>query len=636
MDKEEQLLQGALAEHLSFRNRSARTKATTKGQEAFGVSADQEGITSGPDEEEEVEHEVEQEVAQEVGLGDEEEVDASRNSSKEPPEEDELPAVTRPATRRPSQLMNEDRHRFEAAKAYAAMTTASEEVRSTPARDGRGLCQQRLRTLVASTHFELFFSTAIVTNAVLIGVEVEYTSSNLVSEAPVAFRAIQHTYAMTFLLELLLRLAAERVHFFCSPNWAWNYLDVFIVLCSLWEVLMDIVLLIAGPDLERSSNMANIRILRIVRITRLIRITRISRLVRFIKALRTLVYSIMSTLKSLVWAVLLIGILIYVFGVFFTQVASEYLINEGGRKLTEEPASCPTIATPNDVIGRYWGTLGRSMATLFKCISGGVTWEDAVDPLDTLHWLVKAVFYVFISFAYFAVLNVVTGVFCQSAIESAQRDQDMVMQAIIANKKHHINKLRCLFREIDSDESNSITLAELEKRMQDQNVQAYFTSLELDVDDAWSFFKLLDTDRGHSIEIEEFLMGCMRLRGPAKALDFAKLMHEHQMLTKNLTTFMVYVERQFQTLKRGSSLDRRRERRLERRLYTGTARSTTPWSSSWSSSLRDPQDSVEQQPLAVRGWSSSLRDPLDSVEQPPAAALTTMYSDYSNSSPPEL
>ena len=39
------------------------------------------------------------------------------------------------------------------------------------------------------------------------------------------------------------------------------------------------------------------------------------------------------------------------------------------------------------------------------------------------------------AFAFFAVLNVVTGVFCQSAIDTAQRDKDLMVEAVKSNKE---------------------------------------------------------------------------------------------------------------------------------------------------------------------------------------------------------
>jgi len=439
-----------------------------------------------------------------------------------------------------AKFTTEDCSRKEAAAAVASkFAVEHDSMKASSVAVGK--CRRWLQRIVASTYFELFFGGAIMTNALLIGVEVQWTSSQGLADAPLAFRAINHTYAVTFLVELVARVCAHGQSFFCRPQKClWNYLDIFIVTCSMWEVAVDVILLTQDGQMGGNPNMGNVRIIRIVRITRLVRITRISRLMRFVKALRTLVYSIICTLKSLVWAMLLIVILLYVFGILFTQVTNDYLV---GRDLAlEEPAS------PSHTVARYWGSLGRSMTTLFKSVSGGVTWQDAVDPLEYIHWSMVPVFYMFISFAIFAVLNVVTGVFCQSAIESAQRDQDLLVQSIMANKELHVKKIQQLFHDIDRNSSGHITIQELEKRIEDTEVQAYFASLELDIHDAWTFFKLLDTDEGNTIQIEEFLLGCMRLRGSAKALDMAKLLHEQQLLSKHLAAFTLYVEHQFALL----------------------------------------------------------------------------------------
>ncbi|CAJ1457537.1 unnamed protein product [Effrenium voratum] len=136
--------------------------------------------------------------------------------------------------------------------------------------------------------------------------------------------------------------------------------------------------------------------------------------------------------------------------------------------------------------------------------------------------------------------QVVTGVFCQSAIESAQNDHHAVVQSVLKNKEMHVNKLRNLFSEI-GDATGIITFAEFERKINSPAVQAYFEVLGLDVSDAWSFFKLLDLDDGGDVEIEEFLMGCLRLRGTARAIDVGQLIHDQNWLIKNQGKFQTFV-----------------------------------------------------------------------------------------------
>lgn len=147
-----------------------------------------------------------------------------------------------------------------------------------------------------------------------------------------------------------------------------------------------------------------------------------------------------------------------------------------------------------------------------------------------------------ISFTYFAVLNVVTGVFCQSAIDSAQNDHANVVQSMLANKEAHVEKIKELFSRLGADKTGLITYGMFEEGIQSPAVIEYFETLGLDVWDAWSFFKLLDLDAGGSVEIEEFFKGCLRLRGQARGVDLGKLLHDQRWLIKAQGRFQAYME----------------------------------------------------------------------------------------------
>eukprot|EP00439_Symbiodinium_sp_Y106_P057448 s2688_g8.t1 len=394
--------------------------------------------------------------------------------------------------------------------------------------------------------FEIFFSVCIVANAVELGVDVQMFARNP-GHSAIEMEVIGYIFTALFSVELFLRMAAYGKQFFLDKNLAWNIMDLVIVGSAFVEIIVQMSLSMLNQDTPPGvSTLTNMRVLRIIRITRLVRLTRIARITRFIKALRTLVSSIVFTLKSLVWALVLLSLIIYGFGIVFTQASTLYLMDyhRGDGALDD---SDPILVAINE----YWKDLPASMLTLFMAICGGVSWENALRPMSVVSEWCAFLFLFYISFCYFAVLNVVTGVFCQSAIESAQSDHEMIMQNIIHNKEAHIRKVRSLFSNLDADESGYISLVELEENMHNKSVQTYFEALELDVSDAWTFFKLLDTDGGAAIEIEEFLLGCLRLRGPARALDLAKMQHDHQWLSKTIGAFMAHVEVSLRKLEAG-------------------------------------------------------------------------------------
>lgn len=414
--------------------------------------------------------------------------------------------------------------------------------------EGPGGWRKNLRRVVLSLPFETFFAFCILSNAVFLGVEVEYYVHNP-GPMPFAIELVGQLYNLAFLVEIVLRMVALGSTFFTGETWAWNWMDLLIVFSAIAETVVQVTLsLIHSGNAPNTGleSVSNVRIVRIARITRLVRLTRIARITRFIKALRTLVSSIVFTLKSLVWALVLLILIIYGFGIVFTQAAAMFLeshSSEGPHLCLGEQRDLQGIsASTLDGICLYWNDLSSSMLTLFMSICGGLSWEAALRPMLEVSHLYASLLLFYIAFSYFAVLNVVTGVFCQSAIESAQSDHEMIMQNIIANKEAHIRKVKSLFCNLDADDSGYISLKELEENIDKKSVTTYFEALELDVHDAWTFFKLLDTDGGSAIEIEEFLMGCLRLRGPARALDLAKMAQQQSWMAQQMGAFMGHVE----------------------------------------------------------------------------------------------
>jgi len=391
--------------------------------------------------------------------------------------------------------------------------------------------------VVKNIYFELFFAVAIFTNSILIGVQLEVALSNSKDDGEVAFVVLQHSYAALFLVELVMRVVSDGSSFFCSQQWKWNYIDVALLMFSLFEVIVDILSFESGSSVMGNQNLSSVRMLRIARITRLVRVLRIIRIVRFVRPLRTLVYSIGCTLKSLVSALLLLSMIIYLFGILFAQAVNDFL---DGKDIDEQhiiggiPGGMGSDLEDIGALRKYWGSLPRSMSTLFKSITGGVDWDVVVVSLDAVHWAWVILFHMFLAFALFAVLNVMTGVFCQSAIESARRDQDSLLPDLILQQQNYVERVTQLFHDIDSDSSGYITIGELEGSFKDDTLRARFASLGMDYTDAWTLFKL-DVCGKEVIDGEQFLAGCLKMNGVAKSIDIANLTSEHKWMMEDLS-----------------------------------------------------------------------------------------------------
>lgn len=145
----------------------------------------------------------------------------------------------------------------------------------------------------------------------------------------------------------------------------------------------------------------------------------------------------------------------------------------------------------------------------------------------------------------------------------------------------HLDKIRTLFSQFGGEDCNTITFAMFESTIQEPKVREYFESLGLDIWDAWSFFKMLDLDSGGEVEIDEFLMGCLRLRGNARAVDVGKLIHDQNWLIKNFGRFQGHVEVQLSHLLGLMATALGVENVVIEGLAPGNfSRGTTPWDKS--------------------------------------------------------
>lgn len=164
-----------------------------------------------------------------------------------------------------------------------------------------------------------------------------------------------------------------------------------------------------------------------------------------------------------------------------------------------------------------------SRVSLFQAVTGGIDWKDLANPLSrAIHPLLGFTVVLYVAFSVLAMLNVVTGVFVDNVLYCAKEAKD----------DHMLNLLRGVLKRIDFDESGSIEWDEFQEHLDTPELQAMFASIHVDVSEARGLFRLLDVKQTNRIDVEEFLAGCMSLRGSAKALNLEILMHETYRLSK--------------------------------------------------------------------------------------------------------
>jgi len=331
--------------------------------------------------------------------------------------------------------------------------------------------------------------------------------------------------------ELSVRFLVTQGFFFFGADWHWNLFDTVVVCGSISEVVVPAWRL----------NLSFVRLLRVLRILRTFRVLRFLRFASFLKDLRLMTLAIMKSIVPLIWASLFLVFILYFFAVLFLQAVVSHM-------------QCNTEATETtQTFEALFHSLPMAVLTLWMSVSGGVNWwEVAKSLLDVSPWYcLIMVFFVIIMLV--AVMNIMTGIFVNDALQMASLDRDLVEQQQSGLDQSNVEALQELFRQIDCDQTGKITIEELTEILERNDVRATFATVGLEVSNATSFFKLLDTDDSNSLEVEEFVVGCMRIRGMAKAVDLQTLMFENKRLMKRLKESQVAITGQMQGFR--SSID---------------------------------------------------------------------------------
>jgi len=120
------------------------------------------------------------------------------------------------------------------------------------------------------------------------------------------------------------------------------------------------------------------------------------------------------------------------------------------------------------------------------------------------------------------------------------------------------------------DKTGTLCWDEFQQYLKEEKIQAYFQSLDFDVSQARTLFKLLDRDNSDSVDINEFVLGCMKMKGHSRSVDVNMLMYETQRMMGRQSQFFDYRRRCSRRCARGTA-----SARATRRTTRGAAPSSS-------------------------------------------------------------
>eukprot|EP00928_Gymnodinium_smaydae_P086320 TRINITY_DN7035_c0_g1_i1.p1 TRINITY_DN7035_c0_g1~~TRINITY_DN7035_c0_g1_i1.p1 ORF type:complete len:744 (+),score=149.19 TRINITY_DN7035_c0_g1_i1:94-2325(+) len=390
--------------------------------------------------------------------------------------------------------------------------------------------------------FGLVCSVVILANATYLGVqtsrEVDIEFARLRGEPVQQDDPIvpDIMFTLFFTLEMLARLAVEKKKFILGREAYWNMFDTCVVISSIYECYH----LIYG-----SSAPAGVSVLRTFRVLRVIRLLRVAGVFApckaVIRTLQTIIYSLSGSASSFVSALVVLFLFLFIFAISFMQGVKGYIATATpDERLTKHFQN--TVLTMEE----HYGTMEATLWTLLAAVSGGYDWSEVAKPISSIGGFYKLGFLLYVVFVLFALLNILTGIFVNVSIDSCKMNREIVIEEAITNKKSLVKQIVHLFHEADADSSGTLSLDEFEEFFQDEAIRAFFMSLDLDMSNARTIFEVIDTTGDGELDIEEFVQGCIDLRGGARKVDISMLQRENQQLFKRLNDLETAVNKKGQ------------------------------------------------------------------------------------------
>jgi len=375
----------------------------------------------------------------------------------------------------------------------------------------RQIPDNALARITEQPAFSIFQNMLILSNTGFMGIEADLKIKSALGDKagpPDWLQTVNTAFTLIFVVELLFRMIALRTWFWVAPGeWGWNFFDLVLVATSVvTEVLIGGI---------------NLSFIRLFRILRAVRAVRLIRVLRFFRELRKMLFAILASLRSLVWCFVFLGMTMYMFTILFLQGIVPAIVDMPDPSKRDRAFRLTKM---------YFDSVPGAMFSLLAAVTGGVDWVAVKEPLDFAGPLYTAAFVLYVLFVTVGVMNVLTGVFLASSDEYV--DRNTIVQNEQVRVDNFVAQMLELFGEVDKQHTGEIDWPRFRQAMKDPLVQSYLSAHDLEPTHGRMIFDLLDEKGIGKVNIFDWVMGMVRLKGEAKAVDVRIIQRQISMIPK--------------------------------------------------------------------------------------------------------
>mmetsp|Transcript_44394 Transcript_44394/g.95697 ORF Transcript_44394/g.95697 Transcript_44394/m.95697 type:complete len:625 (+) Transcript_44394:88-1962(+) len=374
------------------------------------------------------------------------------------------------------------------------------------------------KEIVKTNTWHFVCMTAAIINAVICGLQAdaEVRKSLAVSRGENTHTLddwirwcsiVQIIFVGWLTIEVFGNFLALRKKFFLSYGWRWNVFDLLIWIFSVLELLM--------------SEGGIVSAWKVLRIMRAGKIVQAVRFLKFFHGLQKMLLSLSNCFTTLFWAFFVMFTVIYVFTIVFLNLIAGYIEKSWAEGDFANSPQYSVFSSSQDQffeVEKYYGGFDRVALTLFRGITGS-DWTTYVIPVIDAGGMVGMVWVAYIAFMIFGVLNILTGIFVDTAVKAAESDCTIAIEEQLQSEQEMEEMVTNMFEHLDSDDSGLLNEEEFQQLVDNKRMQAHLKSIGIEIHKAKNLFKLLDSDGSGTLSLPEVIEGLKSLQGGAKAAE---------------------------------------------------------------------------------------------------------------------
>eukprot|EP00928_Gymnodinium_smaydae_P037847 TRINITY_DN26221_c0_g1_i1.p1 TRINITY_DN26221_c0_g1~~TRINITY_DN26221_c0_g1_i1.p1 ORF type:complete len:925 (-),score=204.33 TRINITY_DN26221_c0_g1_i1:136-2760(-) len=338
--------------------------------------------------------------------------------------------------------------------------------------------------------FEKMTLVVIFLNALWISYDTDNNNADVLLDADPIFQCAEHFFCIYFGFEWTARyMSFKRKRNGLKDAWfCFDSTLVITMVLETWAMTLVMVAMGGGAN----GGLGNASILRMARLLRLSRMARMARLLRAMPELMILIKGMMAAMRSVIFTLLLLIVLMYVFGIMFRQLIPE---TEAGQK--------------------YFRSVGNAMFNLM--VHG--TFLDSLSvvllDLGKEGAVIVFCFLLYILLAALTVMNMLIGVLCEVVSAVADSEKETMTVSYVKSR------LKDVVKEIDQDGNMMLSKEEFVQIMDNPTATITLNEVGVDVvglvDFADFIFESDENDEGKEISFADFMEIVLQLRGSNRA-----------------------------------------------------------------------------------------------------------------------